>query len=155
MDVAPTCRWNIKGENEIDWFFGGVVGDTPEGPGKSWKAGDDDTEEEKEEEAVFTQLSRLYHIQTFISTSWEIPLDPLELQLKLDYGLDLLCTWSNSIENVRLGCRDPYNMNLADSQWILDHWPHLKSMVCENFSSDGLVDHQIWHVLTTRRVSFM
>ncbi|KAF9909312.1 hypothetical protein EC991_008823 [Linnemannia zychae] len=56
-----------------------------------------DVTTEQQQRAVFTQLSRLHHVSSFNTTSFEPSPDLIELQLKLDYGLDLLTTWSNSI----------------------------------------------------------
>ncbi|KAG0378055.1 hypothetical protein BGX24_004848 [Mortierella sp. AD032] len=103
--------------------------------------------------AVFAQLARLHHLKNFDFTSWNARPDKLELQLKLDYGLDLLSTWGSSIETLRFGFRFPQNIILEDAQWILDHWPRLKAAVCCKFHPDDEVNQQIRDVLTAGGVS--
>ncbi|KAK3822358.1 MAG: hypothetical protein J3R72DRAFT_459079 [Linnemannia gamsii] len=102
--------------------------------------------------AVFSRLSQLFRLKSFLNTIFDAPPETHLLQLRLEYGLELLAGWAETLEDVTLSCYNPQNMAMDDIQWILDHWPKLRSIVCRMYNADVAVNTQIKDALTSKGI---
>ncbi|KAF9156051.1 hypothetical protein BG015_007468 [Linnemannia schmuckeri] len=126
---------------------------TPDPPSTSATATIPTTATIKELEwAVFTRLSQLYRIKSFVLAAWHVPTDAQILQMKLGYGLELLSGWGGSIETLLFSYPKAQNMVMDDIQWILDHWPTLKAIIGRLLNADEDIDKEIKKALTNRGV---
>ncbi|KAG0378056.1 hypothetical protein BGX24_004849 [Mortierella sp. AD032] len=102
--------------------------------------------------AVFSRLSQLYRLKLFLNSIFDAPPDTHLLHLRLEYGLELLAGWAETLEDVTLSCYNPQNMAMDDIQWIMDHWPKLRSIVCRMYNADVAVNSQIKDALTSKGI---
>ncbi|KAF8941212.1 hypothetical protein BGZ47_007465, partial [Haplosporangium gracile] len=103
--------------------------------------------------SVYVQLARLQNIKSCRFTYFNTPPGVLELSLSLDYGLDLLSTWGESVEYIQCSYTYPQSITLDDVRWMLDHWPKLKNMFGTNFHTDPGINAKIRELLVSRGIS--